>query len=206
MKNKDSDNKTVKEAIPGNAKSDGAGALSEEEITLRREDGKLVKRILIGLGLACVVMLIFMLVLDSSGAKFRRDHSKSYGYSVEYDETRYQKDLVRLDEKPTYMERIGAKDSEFANFMSISPISEETDLDEVLEAFESEYRFTVDESVRFGEGGYTAKRISYTDNEGEEPLSVEYYYVIDRKVVVTVSCDSKHKKELAKMLASFRFE
>ena len=95
----------------------------------------------------------------------------------------------------------------FIDICMISPISEEVDLNEVLEAFQSDgsYAFDTGEAT-IGKGSYKATRISYTDTEGETPVEVTYYYMLDRKILVTVSSDSDHKKELAKMLASLVFD
>ena len=169
-------------------------------------NGKVLKWILLGLGAACAILVIFLLVLDSSGAKMRTVHSKEYGYTVTYDESRYEKMRVRLDGE-TYMDRYGLKSSAYSVFLGISPISEEVDLNEVLEAFQSDgsYAFDTGEAT-IGKGSYKATRISYTDTEGETPVEVTYYYMLDRKILVTVSSDSDHKKELAKMLASLVFD
>ncbi len=164
--------------------------------------GNILKWVLIGLGAACAILVIFLLVLDSSGSKYRSVHSAEYGYTITYDESRFEKARVRLD-GDTYMDRYNAKSSPYSNFLGFTPISEEVDLNEVLEAFQSDgsYAFDTGESA-IGKKGYVATRISYTDNEGETPVEVTYYYMIDRKILVTVSCDADHKKELAKMLAS----
>lgn len=180
------------------------------ETTGSGSNGKLLKWILLGLGAACAVLVIFMLVLDSSGAKFRTEHSKEFGYTVQYDESRYQKDRIQLGsgDAPTYMDRFGFKTNPYMNFLAVSAVSDEADLNEALEAFQSDgsYSFVTEDDVTFGAGKYRAKRIVYTDTEGEVPLEVSYYYVEDRKLFVTVSCDEDHKKELAKMLASLKFD
>lgn len=173
-------------------------------------DGTLFKKILIGSGIVCAILVIFLLVLDSSGARYRTEHSKEFGYTVQYDETRYQKDRINLGntETPTYMDRIGFKSNPYANFLAVSVVAEDADVNEALEAFQSDgsYSFVTEEDAVFGAGNYRAKKIVYTDNEGEEPLEVTYYYMADRKLFVTVSCDKDHKKELAKMLASLKLD
>ena len=178
--------------------------------TEARGNGKILKWILLGLGAACAVLVIFMLVLDSSGAKYRTEHSKEFGYTIQYDESRYQKDRIQLgnNEAPTYMDRYGAKSNPYANFLAISEVSDEADVNEALEVFQSDgsYSFITEEDAVFGSGNYRAKKIVYTDTEGEEPVEVSYYYMADRKLFITVSCDKSHKKELARMLASLTLD
>lgn len=193
-------------------KSDSKPKDSGTEVspTTVRADGTLFKKILIGIGIFCAILVIFLVVLDSSGARYRTEHSKEFGYTVQYDETRYQKDRINLGntETPTYMDRIGFKSNPYANFLAVSVVAEDADVNEALEAFQSDgsYSFVTEEDAVFGAGNYRAKKIVYTDNEGEEPLEVTYYYMADRKLFVTVSCDESHKKELAKMLASLKLD
>ena len=197
---------------PAGRKSDGKqGNMGTETVsTAVHSDGTLFKKILIGIGIACAILVIFLVVLDNSGARYRTEHSKEFGYSVKYDETRYQKDRINLGsiEAPTYMDRIGFKSNPYANFLAVSIVAEDADVNEALEAFQSDgsYSFVTEEDAVFGAGNYRAKKIVYTDNEGEEPLEVTYYYLADRKLFVTVSCDESHKKELAKMLASLELD
>lgn len=202
---------------------DDKKALNDDKNTLNKEkqeestaessvvhDGTLFKKILIGIGIFCAVLVIFLMVLDSSGAKYRTEYSKEFGYTVRYDETRYQKDRIQLgnNETTTYMDRVGAKTNPYANFLAVSSVSDDADVNEALEVFQSDgsYEFVTEENATFGAGNYSAKKIVYTDTEGEEPLEVTYYYMAERKLFVTVSCDKDHKKELAKMLASFKLD
>ena len=45
-------------------------------------NGRLLKRILLGLGAACAILVIFLLVLDSTGAKYRKEHSQEFHDTV----------------------------------------------------------------------------------------------------------------------------
>lgn len=191
-------------------KSENVSAADTAAAAEPHGNGRLLKRILLGLGAACAILVIFLLVLDSTGAKYRKEHSQEFGYTIQYDESRYQKDRIRLgnNEDPTYMDRYGAKSNPYANFLAVSAVSDEADVNEVLEVFQSDgsYSFITEEDAVFGSGKYRAKKIVYTDTEGDEPLEVTYYYMADRKLFITVSCDKSHKKELARMLASLELD
>ena len=171
----------------------------------KHSEGKALKWILIGLGAACLLMVIFLLLLHDSGSKFVR-YVSDYGYSVEYDESRYVRDLVRLDEKPTYMVRIGFKENPYMNFLSVLVYEDKTEnINDVIAAFQPDYDLGVQEKSTFGAGNYAAMRLYYTDKSGDEPVDVEYFYNAERGVIVTVSYDKAHKSEVERMLASLKF-
>ena len=164
------------------------------------------KWIFIGLGAVLAVLVLFLLVLDAYGTKLKRIASDRFGYEVAFDETRYSFETVRLDERPTYMERVVFTKSPYSNYFGVSGIDSTADLDEILEAFQSDesYRFDVDDNVTFGSGSYRARKISYTDTSGDESVRVDYYYMADRGLLVTVAYDKDHEKELGKILDSFK--
>ena len=127
------------------------------------------KWIFIGLGGVCAVLVLFLLVLDAYGTKQKRFSSERFGYEVSFDESRYSVETVRLDERPTYMERVVFTKDPYGNYLGVSGIDSTADLDEILAAFQSDesYQFDIDEDVTIGKG-YHARKISYTDTSGEE--------------------------------------
>lgn len=167
----------------------------------------IVKWILIGLAIVCVLLVVIIMEMETDGSKIRKMQAERFGYVIEYDETRFDFETIRLDERPTYMERLALKNSPYSNYIGVSGIDAEVDLEEVLSTFQSDgsYAFDVQDNATVGSGGYPARKISYTDTEGEEPLQVDYYYLADRGILITVAYDKDHKKELAKVLASLTF-
>ena len=95
-----------------------------------------LKWIFIGLGAVLAVLVLFLLVLDAYGNKQRKVRSTRFGYVIAYDESRYEFETLRLDERPTYMERIFLSGSPYSNFISVSGIDAESDLEEILATFQ----------------------------------------------------------------------
>ncbi len=158
--------------------------------------------------IAVIVVLAIVLgaiLLDTFVLK-KRYTSPRYGYSIQYDKDNYEIREEKLDEKPTYMEFCVASGDEYANFFAVSPVSSEEEVNNTLEAFQSDGSYSFSEvEATFGKGDYRARKISYTDTTGEIEVSVDYYYVVDRQLLITVSCDAAHRKDLEKVLNSFRF-
>ena len=165
------------------------------------------KWIFIGLGGVCAVLVLFLLVLDAYGTKLKRFSSERFGYEVSFDESRYSVETVRLDERPTYMERVVFTKNPYGNYLGVSGIDSTADLDEILAAFQSDgsYQFDIDEDVTIGKG-YHARKISYTDTSGEESVRVDYYYMADRGLLIAVAYDKDHEKEIGKILDSFKMK
>ena len=46
----------------------------------------------------------------------------------------------------------------------------------------------------------------YTDTSGEESVRVDYYYMADRGLLVSVVYDKDHEKEIGKILDSFKMK
>lgn len=167
-----------------------------------------VKWIFIGLGAVLAVLVLFLLVLDAYGTKERRVRSNRFGYLITYDETRYDFETVRLDERPTYMERVFFKNSPYGNYVSVSGVDASADIDEIITTFQADgsYKFEEQTDATFGVGNYSARKFSYTDTSGDTAVRVDYYFMPERGLLVTAAYDASHKKELAKILASLEFE
>jgi len=167
-----------------------------------------VKWIIIGLGAVLALLVLFLLVWDAHGVKQRRIRSERFGYIISYDENQCDFETVKLDEKPTYMERVFLKSSPYSNYVTVSAISAETDLDEVLTAFQSDgsYRFDDRPDATFGSGAYHARKISYTDQSGDNDVQVDYYVLSDRRLLVAAAYDEDHRDEIAEILNSFELE
>ena len=162
------------------------------------------KWIFIGLGAVLVVLVLFLLVLDAYGDRLRNFRSARFGYVISYDESRYKFETLRLDERPTYMERIFLIGSPYSNYVSVSGVDAESDLDEILTAFQSDgsYKFDDKADVTFGSGAYHARKVSYTDESGDTAVQVDYYFLKDRGLLISAAYDMEHAKEVRQILAS----
>lgn len=167
-----------------------------------------LKWIFIGLGAVLAVLVLFLLVLDAYGNKQRKVRSTRFGYEIAYDESRYEFETLRLDERPTYMERIFLSGSPYSNFITVSGIDAESDLEEILTTFQSDgsYKFDDKADVTFGSGAYHARKVSYTDESGDAPVQVDYYFLKDRGLLISAAYDKEHAKEIAEMVDSITFE
>ena len=172
-----------------------------------QKEGKGKSPIVITMIAVIVVLVIVLAAVLIDAFVLRKSYSSPrYGYSIRYDGDNYEIREQKLDEKPTYMEFCMAKGDEYANFFAVSPVSSEEEVDKALEAFQSDGSYSFSESeARFGKGDYRARKISYTDTSGEVSLTVDYYYAVDRQVLITVSYDAAHKKDFEKILKSFKF-
>ncbi len=169
--------------------------------------GKL-KWIFIGLTAVLAVLVLFLFVLDAYGNKQRKVRSTRFHYVIAYDESRYDFETVQLDERPTYMERVFLTGSPYNNYVSVSGIDAETDLEELLAAFQSDgsYQFDDKADVTFGNGVYHARKVSYTDRSGDTPVQVEYYFLTDRGLLITAAYDWEHTEEIGEILQSITLE
>ncbi len=161
-------------------------------------------KIIVLLAVLCAVLVLVLLIVDAVGAKPRIFRSTNYAYSMQYDANAYEYRCIRVDNQPTFMDRfdaIGAKEEFYISFIKIDKT---VDLDEVLEAFQKEgdYSFDIEEKVVFGRGGYTATRISYTDDSGQVPVKVSYYYMLDRELLITTCTDASHREDIEEMLSN----
>ncbi len=164
-------------------------------------------KILIGLGVACVLMVLIIIAMDAYGTRRVRFQSAEYPYSVVYTDGtyKYEKSLLgTVDGVSTYMERFLAAGADAEYYLSVVSIDPDEDLEEILETFQKDgdYSFHVEEGMTFGKGSYKATKITYLDNSGTEPAEVSYYYMKDRGLLITTCTDAKHKEAIMEMLAS----
>lgn len=164
--------------------------------------------ILIALITAAFVMVIVLLGMHYMNTK-KRFHNKNLGYTLEFDsaELKYQ-EIVLNNTDNVRMDRFGVVGSEDLYYLSVSTIDVSTDLDEALEAFESDesYSFTRENDVTFGSGNYHARRISYEDKTGVEPVKVTYYFDSNHGLFFTVCTDEAHRGLLEKALSTVAIE
>ena len=164
---------------------------------------RIVMYILLTAVFLMVVVLLAMHYMNT------RKHfiSKELDYSLEFDaaQLKYEKILLNSSDK-IYMDRFGVSGSEDSFYLAVNRIDAATDIDELMEAFESDesYSFTREEGVAFGAGDYKARRISYEDTSGTVPVKVYYYYDAEDSLLFTVCTDEAHRKVLEKALASVR--
>ncbi len=162
-------------------------------------------KIILGMAAASVILILFILGLQTYQDKWKRFQSKLYPYSIEYNSTRVKYETVLVDNQPTYMERFLVSGADEEYYLSVISIDPEVDLEEALEAFQSEgdYSFTVDDKAVCGVGDYAAKKISYTDKSGKTAAEISYYYMPEQGLLVTTCTDEAHRDTIEKMLASF---
>ncbi|MDO4318456.1 MAG: hypothetical protein Q4C48_09655 [Lachnospiraceae bacterium] len=162
-------------------------------------------KIILGMAAAAVILILFILGLQTYQDKWQTFRSKLYPYSLEYNSTRVNYETVLVDNQPTYMERFLVSDAAEDYYLSVISIDPEVDLDEALEAFQSEgdYTFTVDENAVCGAGKYAATKISYTDDSGTTAAEISYYYMPEHGMLVTTCTDEAHREMIGKMLDSF---
>ena len=161
--------------------------------------------IIIVLLTAVLIMVVLLLAFPYLAGR-KNFTSKEHGYTLVMDtgKTEYKRILLDSETKVT-MDRFSIK-KDSSCYLSVTEISEETDLDEALEAFESDesYEFTREEGITYGDGNYTARRISYTDRNGTNPLEVYYYYDKEHGIIISLCTDEKNRKELERMLGSIK--
>lgn len=179
-----------------------------ENVAAADSGSRILKWVLIGLAAVCGVLVLFILVLDSTGSRQKKIRSEAFGYTILYDEARFEYETVRLDSSGSTMERFFLKDSQWSNYIGISKIDASIDFAEAIASLQPEESLQMEDlgEVTVGSGKYSARKAGYTDYSGDTPVRVEYYYIADRGVLVTTSADSSHKKELAAMLASLSFD
>ena len=155
---------------------------------------------------AAFLMVIVLLAMHYMNTK-KTFISKEFDYTLEFDasQLKYEKILLNSGDK-VYMDRFGVAGSEDAYYLAVNRIDASTDIEELMEAFESDesYSFTREENVPFGAGGYKAFRISYEDTSGTVPVNVYYYYDAQDSLLFTVCTDEAHRKVLEKALSSVR--
>ena len=153
--------------------------------------------VLIGVLLTAVLIMVVLILAIPNLEGEKRFVSKEHGYSLVFDTT--ETDNVGMD-------RFTVKKSGGDCYLSVTDISAEADLEEALEAFESDgsFAFTREDNVTFGEEGYTARRISYKDETGSKPLEVTYYFDETDRILVSVCTDSESKAVLERILNSIR--
>ena len=155
---------------------------------------------------AAFLMVVVLLAMHYMNTR-KTFISKEFDYTLEFDSSqlKYEKILLNSSDK-VYMDRFGVAGSEDKFYLAVNRIDASTDIDELMEAFESDdsYSFTREEDVAFGAGDYKARRISYEDTSGTVPVKVYYYYDAQDSLLFTVCTDEAHKNVLEKALSSVR--
>ena len=163
--------------------------------------------VLIGVLLTAVLIMVVLILAIPNLEGEKRFVSKEHGYSLVFDttDTEYKKVILNTTDN-VGMDRFTVKKSGGDCYLSVTDISAEADLEEALEAFESDgsFAFTREDNVTFGEEGYTARRISYKDETGSKPLEVTYYFDETDRILVSVCTDSESKAVLERILNSIR--
>lgn len=163
--------------------------------------------IIIGVLLTLVLIMVILLLAFPNMLGRKKFISKEHGYSMIIDTgvTEYNRILLDANSNVT-MDRFNIKKSGGSCYLSVTRVADDTDLEEALEAFESDgsYTFSREENVTYGEENYPVKRISYTDENGAEQLQVEYYYDAPHRIIISVCTNDEHRKEIEKMLGTIK--
>lgn len=163
--------------------------------------------IIIGVLLVLVLIMVILLLAFPNMLGRKKFISKEHGYSmiINTGVIEYKRILLDANSKVT-MDRFNIKKSDGNCYLSVTRVAEDTNLEEALEAFESDgsYTFNREENVTYGEENYPVKRISYTDNEGAEPLQVEYYYDEPHRIIISVCTNNEHRGAIEKMLKTIK--
>lgn len=162
------------------------------------------KLILVMAGVS-LVLILFILGLQQFQDRMTRFQSGKYPYSLVYNASKVDYELLRVDEKPTYMERFTVKNTTESYYLSVISVDPEVDIEEALEAFQKDgsYSFQREENVPCGAEGYPATKLSYVDNSGRIPAEICYYYLPKQGLWVSTCTDEAHKGLIEAMLKSF---
>ncbi len=181
-----------------------------ENMEAEKNSTSVFKWVIAALFCVTILAILVLLYVDMSGGK-RKHQSDRYKYQMTYNADRYAYGEVLMDsQNGIYMERFYKADAELNSYISVVRIDASVNLDEVLQAFASDttdsynFDYKKDEST-FGAGDYKATHIYYHDTNASKEIDVHYYYVADKKVLVTAAFDKEHEKEILKMLKTFKF-
>ncbi len=185
-------------------KDKNTGNMSNEELPSDKKLSTATKLIL-GMAAFAVILILFILGLWQFQDRMTKFRSRNYPYSLTYNETKVKYELLRVDERPTFMERFSVKNAAESYYLSVISVDAEVDIEDALEAFQKDgsYEFHREENVTCGSEGYTATRLSYVDKTGREPAEINYYYLKKEGLWVSTCSDEAHKELIEEMLKSF---
>ncbi len=162
--------------------------------------------IIVILAIAVLIMVVVLLAIPYLRGE-KKFVSKEHGYTVIYDSSVLQYERVCLnDADGINMDRFYdiAENGKF--YFAVTDISPEVNLEEELRLLEEDenydFVFVREQNISYGKGGYTAQRISYTDENGTAPVQITYYYDEDNGLMITICTDEKHGSIYDNMLAS----
>lgn len=153
-------------------------------------------------GVAVLIMMIVILAIHYLNPN-KDFYSKEFRYTLKFSEDVVTYEKILLDgTNKLYMDRFGIKGQEEKYYLSVSGIDDGTDLDEALEAFESDgsYAFNREDNATYGSGSYTARKIYYEDQSCTPPVKVEYYYDMGNRIMITLCSDEEHRAVLEDLL------
>lgn len=169
---------------------------------------KMSKAVLVAiiLAAAAVVMVIMMICIPLLGID-KSYTSKNIGYTLKYNTKELEYENILLDRQNLiYMDRYVIPGSNGQFYLAVNRVAPDTNLDEALDAFESDgsYRFTREDNITYGAEQYPARKISYVEYKGTTEVYVSYYYDEANAILVTICTDEQHREFLEKTLADIR--
>lgn len=176
----------------------------------KNKENKMSKTTLAMICMAVAVLIMVIVILAIHYLNPNKNfYSKQFGYALKFNEEVITYQNILLDGgNRLSMDRFGIKGQEEKYYVSVSGIDDATDLDEALEAFESDgsYAFTREDNAVYGSGNYKARKISYEDQSCTPPVKVEYYYDSDSRIMITICSDEEHWTVLENLLKSITLQ
>lgn len=162
-------------------------------------------KLIIGMAVFAVVLILFIVILQQVQDRRLKFESRTYPYSLVYNATKVKYERLRVDERPTFMERFSVKKAAESYYLSVISVDSEVDIEEALEAFQKDgsYEFHREENVSCGAEGYKATKLSYVDKTGRVPAEISYYYLEKEGLWISTCTDEAHKDLIEAMLKSF---